>query len=253
MHYPIDLHIGSLVLSSHFIFNLISYTLATRYYVSLNKKAGEIFSHVRLEILMGGVLGAMLGARLTDMADAARVAVIQNIGLVHYFFFGGKTIVGAIAGGIVGIEIMKWYKKQPRSTGDMITFPLIYGIIIGRVGCFLTGVTDETVGVPSSLPWAFDQGDGIPRHPTSLYEILFLGLLWASLSLARKKLPLKEGVMFRLFIVSYFLFRLGVDFLKPAVPLWAGLTSIQLVCAVFAAWYTLDIIRKQFSYGSARV
>ena len=36
---------------------------------------------------------------------------------------------------------------------------------------------DNTYGTPTSLPWAINFGDGIPRHPTQLYEVAFLLLL----------------------------------------------------------------------------
>jgi len=38
----------------------------------------------------------------------------------------------------------------------------------------LTGLSDNTYGTPTNLPWAVNFGDGIPRHPTQLYEIAFL-------------------------------------------------------------------------------
>lgn len=49
------------------------------------------------------------------------------------------------------------------STGDLLALPLAVGITIGRIGCFLTGLSDGTFGRPSSLPWAVDFSDGI-RH-----------------------------------------------------------------------------------------
>jgi phosphatidylglycerol---prolipoprotein diacylglyceryl transferase len=245
MHFPVDLHVAGHTISSHFLLNTIAYSVAARYYVILSHRAGEAFSKDRLEILAAGALGGMLGARILDMLDASEFEAIRHVGLVYYFFLGGKTIAGAIMGGIVGIEFMKWMRRQKRSTGDRIVFPLILGIIVGRIGCFLTGVTDETAGLPSALPWAFDQGDGIPRHPTSLYEILFLLCVWVALFLARKKVPKDQGMLFRYFALAYFLFRVFVDSLKPGVPLAFGLTAIQLACALGALWYTFDIYRKR--------
>ena len=69
---------------------------------------------------------------------------------------------------------MKRYIGLRTSTGDLYSIPLALGIAIGRIGCFLTGLSDNTYGIPTSLPWAINFGDGIPRHPTQLYEILFL-------------------------------------------------------------------------------
>jgi hypothetical protein len=72
---------------------------------------------------------------------------------------------------------MKRYIGLRQSTGDLYAIPLALGIAIGRIGCFLTGLSDNTYGTPTNLPWAINFGDGIPRHPTQLYEIAFLLLL----------------------------------------------------------------------------
>ena len=53
------------------------------------------------------------------------------------------------------------------------------GLMLGRIGNFING---ELWGRPAdaSLPWAmiFPQaGDGVPRHPSQLYEALGEGLL----------------------------------------------------------------------------
>ncbi len=253
MQFPIDLHLGSVVIPSHFIFNILAVALATRYYLVLRKRSDTLPKEARFASVVGGFCGGLLGARLLDMAYVAPTSIFDQVSYVSYLFIGGKTIVGALIGGIIGVEIAKWIKKETRSAGDMFTFPLIYGIIIGRVGCFLTGVADDTAGLPSSLPWAFDQGDGIPRHPTALYEILFLGIVWCVLAYICKRYTLRDGVLFRTFIVSYLAFRFFVDFIKPGTPLVMGLTAIQIACAVVAVWYTLDVIRKQFLYGRATI
>jgi phosphatidylglycerol:prolipoprotein diacylglycerol transferase len=87
---------------------------------------------------------------------------------------GGKTVVGALIFGLIAVELMKRYIGVRQSTGDLYATPLALGIAIGRIGCFLTGLSDNTYGTPATLPWAINFGDGIPRHPTQLYELAFL-------------------------------------------------------------------------------
>jgi phosphatidylglycerol:prolipoprotein diacylglycerol transferase len=113
---------------------------------------------------------------------------------------------------------------------------LVVGIAIGRVGCFLTGLEDNTYGLPSNLPWAVDFGDGIPRHPTQLYEIAFLLLVLLPTLMWLKDRAPREGDLFKAFMVGYLAFRLGLEFLKPGDPI-VGLTGIQWACIAGLVWY----------------
>ena len=97
------------------------------------------------------------------------------------YLVGGKTIAGALLGGLFAVEAMKRYIGLHQSTGDLLAIPIAAGVAIGRIGCFLTGLSDNTYGTPTSLPWGIDFGDGVRRHPTQLYEIAFLLVLLAIL------------------------------------------------------------------------
>src|SRR5262249_24408376 len=111
---------------------------------------------------------------------------------------GGKAIVGGLIGGLVGGELEKRWAGLTRRTGDLFAMPLALGIAIGRIGCFLSGLPDRTYGTPSSLPWAVDFGDGIPRHPTQLYESAVMAV--AAVALGRLTWrPHPPGDAFRLF------------------------------------------------------
>ena len=108
------------------------------------------------------------------------------------YLIGGKTIVGALAFGLITVELTKRYIGIRQSTGDLYAIPLALGIAIGRVGCFLTGLSDNTYGTPTSLPWAINFGDGIPRHPTQLYEIAFLLALIPPLYAVLKRIVMRK-------------------------------------------------------------
>jgi prolipoprotein diacylglyceryltransferase len=107
----------------------------------------------------------------------------------------------------------------------------VLGIAIGRIGCFLTGLPDHTYGIASSLPWAVDFGDGIPRHPTQLYEIVFVLVLGVAI-LVRSNRAYSQGELFRLFMLGYFGFRFAVEFIKPREIRYAHLSAIQFACLI---------------------
>ena len=82
-----------------------------------------------------------------------------------------------------------------------------------------------------------DLGDGIQRHPVTLYEILFLLLLWMALYRTAKKLPLENGALFKLFMIAYVGFRFLLDFIKPSFPVFLGLSVIQLTSLAGLGYY----------------
>jgi prolipoprotein diacylglyceryltransferase len=92
-----------------------------------------------------------------------------------------------------------------------------------------------------------DQGDGVARHPTAIYEIIFVGLLALGLRAAEKTGRLREGDLFRIFCVGYFSWRFFVEFLKPIEPLALGLSSIQIVSAIVALGYGWGLARGRRS------
>ncbi|MEO1592792.1 MAG: prolipoprotein diacylglyceryl transferase family protein, partial [Cyanobacteria bacterium J06632_22] len=173
-------------------------------------------------------------------------------------------VVGALLGAIAGVEITKKLIGVRQSTGDTFVWPLLLGMMIGRVGCFLTGLSDRTYGTVTHLPWGIDFGDGLSRHPTQLYEVLFLALLglllyrWHRRSASQTPLPdtpqpqpprSQKGELFQRFMVGYLAFRLLIDALKPDFHPILGLSAIQIAC-IFGLgyyWRTLYAIAKTYA------
>jgi phosphatidylglycerol:prolipoprotein diacylglycerol transferase len=81
-----------------------------------------------------------------------------------------RSIEGAVAGGIVAVELYKRAARIRTRTGARFALPLAVGVAIGRIGCYLAGLDDFTYGTPTTLPWGHDFGDGVARHPVQLYE-----------------------------------------------------------------------------------
>ena len=120
---------------------------------------------------------------------------IRSLTAAHWhdavYLMSGKTIVGGLIGGLFAVEWVKRQIGEKSSTGDLFAAPIALGVAIGRIGCFLGGLPDGTYGTPTSLPWGVDFGDGIPRHPTQLYESDFCH--WAfSFSAANDEAPASQ-------------------------------------------------------------
>lgn len=212
---------------------------------------------LRWAAVAAAVAGAALGAKLLFWFEDPQLT-LANLHNAEYFV-GGKTIVGALAGGLLTVELIKRNIGLRVSTGDLYAIPLAAGIAIGRVGCFLTGLPDNTYGTATNLPWGVNFGDGIPRHPTQIYEIVFLLALIPILLYVQKKVagtagsapeslasgvrPFLPGDVFKLFMVAYMTFRLVFDFFKPYPRLFLGLGGIQWVCVLILLYYSRDIVR----------
>jgi prolipoprotein diacylglyceryltransferase len=232
--FPVYLQLGPLRLAPHQPLELLGCFLGFRLYLAQRRAAGDTLPlERRLVLLAAAIVGAAVGSKLLAwLNNPAPVFAHGGMGLL----LAGKSIVGGLLGGLLLVEAVKARLGERTSSGDLYVFPLLLGIAIGRIGCFLAGLADDTYGVATSLPWGVDFGDGIPRHPTQLYEIVFLAALAVALRL-RIRRPLPPGDLFKLFMVAYLGWRLLVDLIKPAHLTLAGLSPIQLACVAGLLWY----------------
>lgn len=196
-----------------------------------------------LWVVVGATLGAALGSKILYWFEDP-VKTLENWNNLIYLI-EGKTIVGGLLGGLIGVEIAKKWIGWTRSTGDDFVLPLAVGMMIGRIGCFLTGLDDHTYGVATKWITGVDFGDGIMRHPTQLYEIFFLLFLIIVLNYYKKKQIGWEGLLFQLFMLCYLLFRLFIDSIKPTPhPYWI-LNNIQIASLLGIGYYIWLISKKQ--------
>jgi phosphatidylglycerol---prolipoprotein diacylglyceryl transferase len=272
MSFPIYFHLGPLRLHPHFVMEAIAYTLGL--YISLFRRLkrepselapleprierqtaspDNITSSQRTSVSVGALVGALIGAKLLVLVQHFDV-LGQDWRLFLLLVLQGKTIVGALLGGLIGVELTKKWIGVRRSTGDSFVFSVLWGTAIGRVGCFLTGLSDRTYGTATSLPWGVDFGDGIARHPTQLYEVgflvlLFLGLWWCKSTVSHpnhrnsRHNSLREGDLFKIYMIGYFGFRFLIDFIKPEFRPILGLSAIQLACIGALLYYAKDSVR----------
>lgn len=235
MHFPINFHFGSLEIDSHLVFEVLAYTIGFKYYTYLRKKEVDLINESnRLWIFIGAATGGLIFSRLLGMSE--NLDLIFKNGISWEMLIGSKTIVGGLIGGLIGVEFTKKLIGVKTSSGDLMTFPLILGIGLGRIGCFLKGLEDGTYGVETTLPWGINFGDGIYRHPTNLYEILFLISLGLIIYTLEKKVLFKNGSKFKIFLSSYLLFRFLVEFIKP-FGTYLFLSPIQIACFLTLIYY----------------
>jgi phosphatidylglycerol:prolipoprotein diacylglycerol transferase len=229
MTFPAYLPFFDTKLHPHLVFESLGYFAGARIYFAQRRRARE--SALPLEqnlwLLVGCIFGAWAGSKLLAWVEMPRY-YLELARTDPVALFGGKTIVGGLLGGWAGIEFAKKCLGLTRSTGDAFVWPLAIGTAIGRLGCFFTGLSDHTYGIATTLPWGVDFGDGVRRHPTQLYESLFVLVLALTLHFATHARVLPSGARFRLYFAGYFAFRFCIEFLKPRETPLVFLSAIQL-------------------------
>lgn len=128
----------------------------------------------------------------------------------------GRSIVGALAGAIVAIELFKRSRGIRGSTGLIFVPAFATSVTVGRWGCFLSGIEDNTHGIATALPWGHDFGDGLQRHPVQLYESFAMaGFLAFALAMLGRRQPFFMRNGFYVLVGFYGAQRFLWEFLKP--------------------------------------
>ena len=257
MHFPVYIDVAGVRIHPHLLFESLAYLAGLLALLWQRRRYGDsVADPARWSVITAAVAGGAIGSKLMYLLEDP-AATIQH-GRDAFYLMGGKSIVGGLVGGLIAVELVKRYLGEKRSTGDLFAIPLALGIAIGRIGCFLTGLDDRTYGVATQLPWGVDFGDGIRRHPTQLYETVFLLALIPVLhSLGRSIADdaaaesrnqrcasrFRRGDAFKLFMIAYLAFRLVCDAFKPYVHVALGLCAIQWICLLTLLYYTPDMRR----------
>ncbi|MGZ4208918.1 MAG: prolipoprotein diacylglyceryl transferase, partial [Actinomycetota bacterium] len=154
------------------------------------------------------------------------------------WIYGGKSLLGGLVGAYVGVLVAKRFIGFKERTGDVFTPAVILGIAVGRIGCFFT----EPPGTPTGNAFGVTLGSqtiaripgcercvpNVPLHPTFLYEIAFLLLLFGFLRWVAPKLTAVPGETFKLFLLCYGLFRFAVEFVRLNPHFALGLSGSQI-------------------------
>ena len=188
-------------------------------------------------VLVGALLGAILGAKLGMLMFEPTLRIDRMLS----FDFTGKTVVGGLIGGYLGVELAKKRVGITQSTGDAFAVAIPLAQAVGRVGCLLNGCC---YGTPFGGAWSVDLGE-VSRHPTQIYESLALLVLAAWLWRIRLQ-PRPQGHLFRRYLVGYALVRFGLEFLRGDPSIHLGpLSVVQVVCLVAAAVFTGLVIHGE--------
>ena len=161
----------------------------------------------------------------------------QNLGYI--IGASGLTIYGAVLGAALAIWIYsKFSNFRFGYFADVVAPGIILAQAIGRVGCTLNGCC---YGIEASLPWCVVYSHpnsfaplGIPIHPTQIYEIIALLVIFGVLLTLKGRFK-PDGSLFLIYLGLFSAWRFGISFLRVGTPFLFGLHQAQVIALIVLA------------------
>jgi phosphatidylglycerol---prolipoprotein diacylglyceryl transferase len=218
--FPNLFYIGNFGISSYSFFVTLGLIVGIYFYYIEAKRNKDISENSFL-IGFSGIAGGIVGAKLLEIILNLNV-IINNFPNID-FIFSGKTIIGGLLGGTFTVMIVKRKLKITKKRGNLFAPGIAIGVAIGRIGCLLRGCC---YGIKTNLPWGINFGDGVLRHPTQIYESIFMLIMFFILWAKRK--TAKPGQLFYWLMNSYFIFRFFEEFIREETRHF-GFTLFQYI------------------------
>ena len=237
---PVALQIGPLALRWYGLMYLAAFTLfflLGRWRLSQPRFATQSGLTVRdlEDVLFHGALGVVLGGRLGYVVFYKPAYYLAHPLEIFAVWQGGM----AFHGGLIGVIVAVWWYCRRRGFDfwrviDLVAPLVPLGLAAGRLGNFING---ELWGRATDLSWGmvFPQaGDGVPRHPSQLYQFAGEGVLLFAVLWWYSSRPRARGAVSGLFLAGYAAARFAAEFAREPDAflgiLWFGLSMGQLLC-----------------------
>jgi phosphatidylglycerol---prolipoprotein diacylglyceryl transferase len=217
--------IGRFELHSYGLMMFIAFALGVLLSVHRAKREGiqsQFVMDLTVWLMVGGLAGARIAYVLFHFDEFSGrwldiISPIQSDGTIG---IAGLVVLGGV---IAGAGVAYWYTKRNNipflKVLDIMIPALVFGIAIGRIGCYLNGCC---FGHPTDLPWGVTFPNNCYAgmvfvdekiHPTQLYATLFNVLIGLFL-LASTNYKKFEGELFFWFLTLYGIFRFGNETLR---------------------------------------
>lgn len=181
------------------------------------KRPGAPISAPQLDILLNYVIIAIiLGGRLGYVAFYDPLYFLTHPMEIIKIWQGGMSFHGGLLGVTIAMLLFARRHNIPvLAVSDRVAMVVPIGLFLGRLSNFING---ELMGRVSDLPWAmiFPNSDGLPRHPSQLYEAglegLALGLvMWIAV---RRGALARRGTMTALLLIGYGIARFAIEYVR---------------------------------------
>ncbi|CAN5553321.1 prolipoprotein diacylglyceryl transferase [soil metagenome] len=178
-------------------------------------------------VYFGALFGSLIGAKVVYLA--AEGWMQWGGPLVWQQWLTGKSIVGALAGGYVGVELAKSLVGYRKATGDNFALVVPLAIAFGRIGCLLQGCCLGRVCEPAW--WTLADARGFSRWPAVPVEILF-NLIFAAVVLLMRGRGWARGQQFHIYLMAYGAFRILHEPLRATPTVVERVTGYQIAAGL---------------------
>lgn len=215
---PVALSLGPLDIRWYSLAYMAGILLGWWYLLKLLRQPSAPMNRVQADdLVFYATLGVILGGRLGYVIFYGPEMFLHPLDIFK-LWDGGMSFHGGAAG--VSFALILFARRHGLNwlrIHDYVACVAPIGLFFGRLANFVNG---ELWGQPSSLPWAIifpGSHDGLPRHPSQLYEGALEGLaLFAMLAFlfwgtnARRQ----PGKLVGSFLIGYGLARFVVEFFR---------------------------------------
>ncbi|HEV8453631.1 MAG TPA: prolipoprotein diacylglyceryl transferase [Gemmatimonadales bacterium] len=251
--YPFIIHLGPLEITGYGLMLMVAFLMGG-WLIARQLRENNLREDYAADIVAAAVIGGIIGAKLWY------VALTRDPGAL--FSRGGLVWYGGFIGGALAVILNGWRLRVPlRWTMQLAAPALAAAYALGRVGCFLV---NDDYGGPTNLPWGVKFPNGSPPstaanlhgfgvsvspgidpstvltvHPTQLYEVAAMLVVFAVLWVLRKK-GRPVGWLFGVYLVFAGIERFLVEILRAKDDRLLGpFTIAQLTSVILVALGTV--------------
>lgn len=169
-------------------------------------------------IYAAGIAGAFLGAKLAFLI-AEGWMFVGHPDRVR-ILLSGKSIMGGLPGGWIGVEVAKKVLGYEKATGDRFALMLPVSLTLGRMGCLAAGCC-------KGIPCRFGIWPSVEVE--IVFQLVSLGVL-----LGLRARDRAVGQHFHLYLMGYGTFRFVHEFLRATPKPFLGISGYQIIAVVTA-------------------
>jgi phosphatidylglycerol:prolipoprotein diacylglycerol transferase len=212
---PVFLSIGPLQFRWYGLMYVLSF-IATYFIIrsEVTRKKLSLTNDDVADLVFYGAMGVVLGGRIGYILFYNLGFYLKNPLKLFAVWEGGMSFHGGFLGVALAFWIYASRKKIPYfALIDMAALCAPVGLGLGRIGNFING---ELYGRATDAPWGiiFPGSDGVPRHPSQLYEAFLEGLALFFIVRIMSRRSQATGIAGWSFVAGYGLFRFIVEFFR---------------------------------------